>query len=160
MNLYFVRHGLAENRLEWEGSDEERPLTDKGKKQMKSMARLIQKLGIEADLIVTSPLMRALQTAKIIARKLDYKDKLVEDVRLAPGFGVDQLKELLTTHAEKNTLMLVGHEPDFSYTIGALIGGGHVVCAKGGLARVDLTNPQVLEGELVWLIPPKAAGKK
>jgi phosphohistidine phosphatase len=160
MNIYFVRHGVAANRLEWEGSDEERPLTGKGKKQMKSMARLMQRLGVEADLIFTSPLKRALQTAKIIARELDREEKLVQDVRLAPGFGTDKLKELLASHADKNALMLVGHEPDFSYIIGALIGGGHVVCAKGGLARVDLTNPQVLEGELVWLIPPKASVKK
>lgn len=159
MNLFFVRHALAANRLEWEGSDEERPLTEKGKKQMKSMARLIEKMGIEVDLILTSPLKRALQTAKIIARKLESKGKLVQDARLAPGFGIEQLREILASQADKQALMFVGHEPDFSFTMSALIGGGHVVCAKGSLARLDLSDSKVLEGELVWLIPPKAAGK-
>ncbi len=158
MNLYFVRHAIAANRLEWEGSDEERPLTEKGKKQMKSIARLIKKMGVEVDLILTSPLKRARQTAKIIARELDCREKLMEDARLSPGFGIEQLKEILAGYAAKNALMLVGHEPDFSFTISTLSGGGHIVCAKGSFARLNLSNPQVLEGELVWLIPPKAAG--
>lgn len=160
MILYFVRHGIAANRAEWEASDEGRPLTGKGKKQMKAMGRLMRKVGVETDFIFTSPLKRALQTAKIIAGELDCKEKMVEDGRLAPGFGIPQLKELVASHSDKKALMLVGHEPDFGYTIGTLIGGGHVLCAKGGLARVDISDPQILEGELVWLIPPTVTRKK
>jgi phosphohistidine phosphatase len=52
-------------------------------------------------------------------------------------------------------MMLVGHEPDFSLTISALTGGGRILLKKGGLARVDLTSSEPLQGELVWLLPPK-----
>jgi phosphohistidine phosphatase len=82
----------------------------------------------------------------------------VQEERLAPGFGVDDLTQVLQTHPQAENIMLVGHEPDFSITIGALT-GGRVVCKKGGLARVDITSTEPLQGELVWLIPPKVLAR-
>jgi phosphohistidine phosphatase len=154
MKLYFLRHGLAD-RSEWFGSDFERPLTERGKARMAREAATIAELGIAPDLIITSPLTRAYQTAEIVAEHLDLLDRLIEDERLAPGFGPDELVEILQMHSDAVEIMLVGHEPDFSQTIGHLIGGGQVVCKKGSLARVDVYDDISLEGELVWLIPPK-----
>ncbi len=155
MILYFLRHGLAGDRDEWTGDDFERPLTEEGKERMVREAATIARLGLNLDLILTSPLVRAYQTAEIIAQELNLMDKLVKDERLGLDFGLEKLALLLQTYPAAAALMLVGHEPSFSETIGDLIGGGNVECKKGSLARVDLPNPLSLKGDLVWLIPPK-----
>lgn len=155
MKLYFLRHGLAWNREEWAGEDADRPLTEEGKTRMAREAKTIAKLELGLTAIITSPLVRAYQTAEIVARELQMLDQLVKDERVSPGFGSDQLGEILRAHPKADALMLVGHEPDFSDLISCLIGGGRVECKKGGLALVDLDTTS-LKGELVWLIPPKA----
>lgn len=157
MELFFLRHGLAGDRSEWQGDDAKRPLTDEGKEKMKRTAATLAALDLGLDVIITSPFVRAQQTAEIVARKLNCS--LVEDKRLAPGFNADQLYKLLLDHPDANTVMLVGHEPDFSETISALIGGGRVVCKKGGLALVELPNAHSRQGELVWLVPPKVLAR-
>jgi phosphohistidine phosphatase len=157
--LYFLRHGLAANRSEWSGDDSERPLTSKGQALMAREAQTIAQLGLQLDLILTSPLVRALQTARIVAEALGMQERLQADERLAPGFGMPALAEVLKERSGVSALMLVGHEPDFSETIGALIGGGRVVCKKGSLARVDLPDDGSLAGDLVWLIPPGGLGR-
>ena len=154
MILYFLRHGLAGNRADWKGEDSLRPLTKKGMKNMVSQAKRLADLDLGLDLIITSPLARAFQTADIVADELKLGETMVQDERLAPGFGIDDLAQLLNEHAGAENIMLVGHEPDFSQTISALIGGCRLVCKKGGLARVDIFSMDPLQGELVWLIPP------
>ena len=155
MKLYFLRHGLAAEREEWSGDDAARPLTDEGKARMARAAAVFAKLELGLDAIITSPLVRAVQTAEIVARELKMQNRLVTDERLAPGFDADALAKILPAYPKAAALMLVGHEPDFSETISYLIGGGRVVCKKGGLALVEL-NATNLKGELVWLVPPKA----
>ena len=151
--IYFLRHGLAD-RSEWSGDDFQRPLTAVGKAQMAREAKTIARLNLEVDLILSSPLARAHQTADIVAGALDMRDRLVADRRLAPGFDVGALEEMVREHPGLSTFMVVGHEPDFSETISALIGGGRIVCKKGAMARVDLPDDGSLNGELVWLVPP------
>jgi phosphohistidine phosphatase len=158
MQLYFLRHGLAGQRDEWKGADFDRPLTEDGKKRMMREAAAIRELKVNPDVIITSPLTRAYQTAKIVAKQLNMLDRLVTEELLKPGFGPDTLKQLVKKYAGVKVLMLVGHEPDFSTTISHIIGGGSVVCKKGGLAFVELQKPYDLKGELVWLIPPKLLG--
>jgi phosphohistidine phosphatase len=154
MILYFLRHGLAGLREEWTEDDSLRPLTKLGMKKMVKTADLLAGLDLGLDLIVTSPLTRAFQTADIVAHRFKLEDHLMQDERLAPGFGTQELIEILQAYPEAENIMLVGHEPDFSFTIGALT-GGRVVCKKGGLARVDITSTDPLQGELAWLVPPK-----
>jgi phosphohistidine phosphatase len=153
IRLYFLRHGLAD-RSAWSGDDFLRPLTARGKQQLARTAEIIAALDLGIEMIFSSPLTRAYQTAEIIAEALTMRDQLVTDERLAPGFGPPALRMLLQEHAGVANVMLVGHEPDFSQTIGTLIGGGRVVCKKGSLARVDLPEGDSLAGELVWLAPP------
>jgi phosphohistidine phosphatase len=155
MILYFLRHGLADDRAGWLADDTQRPLTKEGKDKMALEAEVFIRVNLGLDLIVTSPLMRAFQTAQIVAQRLDMEDKLIQDERLAPGFDLQKLSEILAAHPGMETVMLVGHEPDFSETISVLIGGGRVICKKGGLARVDVTSQLPLSGELAWLMPPK-----
>ena len=105
-------------------------------------------------LIVSSPLPRALQTAKIAAECL--KAKLREDESLAPGFGMRELRTLLKRHRSKS-LMLVGHEPDFTTVISKLTGAS-LKLSKAGVAFLDI-DPESEKGRLLWLFPPKFARK-
>lgn len=155
MKLYFLRHGLAGERSEWKGDDAKRPLTDEGKEKTERAATTIAHWGLAFDLIISSPYDRAYQTAEIVARKLEMQDKLLKDDRLMPGFDVDQLTKLIADYSKAMRLVFVGHEPDFSQVVSQLIGGGRIVMKKGGLACVDLPDPQSLKGELLWLVTPK-----
>jgi phosphohistidine phosphatase len=155
MEIYFLRHGDAGSRESWKGSDASRPLSDEGAARMEREASTLALLRLPLDLIISSPLVRAQQTAEIVARRLNLIDALAEDERLAPGFGAAELGSIMREHRALTALMLVGHEPDFSTVIAACIGGGHVECKKGGLARVDFQDPSSLSGLLVWLLPPR-----
>jgi phosphohistidine phosphatase len=155
MILYLLRHGLAGSSNDWKGDDRERPLTNKGKKNLEISAETISRMELGLERILTSPLTRARQTAVIIANQLKMKKSMLEDERLVHGFDIHKLADILQDHAEVNVLMLVGHEPDFSTVISTLTGGSRIELKKGGLARVDLPNPSVMEGNLTWLLPPQ-----
>lgn len=155
VQLYFLRHGQAENRHTWQGDDSQRPLTVEGKKRMTREAAGIRTLGLHLDLIVSSPLVRAYQTAEIVARSQGEAIRLVPDDRVAPGFGPTHLAAILGEHKRAQGIMLVGHEPDFSETIGHVTGGSRLVMKKGALAYVELDDPTSRQGRLVWLLPPK-----
>jgi phosphohistidine phosphatase len=151
MKLYFLRHGEAD-WPDWKKPDDERPLTKGGKKEMNEVGKFLHRLKVRPDLIVTSPLPRAAQTAEIAA---DYlRAKLRKDESLAPGFGVRELRTVLNRHCVKN-LMLVGHEPDFTNVISELTGAS-LKLSKAGVAFVDL-DPETAEAKLLWLFPPKVA---
>jgi phosphohistidine phosphatase len=151
MELYFLRHGEAD-WPDWKKSDDERPLTKRGKREMRDVAKFLDRLKVRPDLIVTSPLPRAAQTAEIAA---DYlKAKLRKDELLAPGFGPSKLRTVIKRHRAK-VLMLVGHEPDFTQVISELTGAS-LKLSKGGGALLDV-DPESEEGKLLWLFPPKFA---
>jgi phosphohistidine phosphatase len=153
MQLYFLRHGEAD-WPGWTKPDDERPLTDFGKKEVRQVAKFLNRLKVKPDLIVTSPLPRALQTAEVAAEQL--KTNLRQDETLEPGFGISELKTVLKRHRSK-VLMLVGHEPDFSSVISALTGAS-LKLSKAGVALVDI-DPEAQEGRFLWLFPPKFARK-
>jgi phosphohistidine phosphatase len=153
MQLYFLRHGEAD-WPDWTKPDDERPLTDFGKKELRQVAKFLNRLKVKPDLIVTSPLPRALQTAEVAAEQL--KTKLCQDEALEPGFGISELGTVLKRHRAK-VLMLVGHEPDFSSVISALTGAS-LKFSKAGVALVDV-DPETEKGRLLWLFPPKFARK-
>lgn len=112
-------------------------------------------LPLALDVVITSPLVRARQTAAIVADALKMRERLLEDERLGLDFSPSRLIGILQEHRKANAIMLVGHEPSMSETISHLVGGARITFKKGGLARVDVPDPSSLEGELVWLIPPK-----
>lgn len=155
MELYVLRHGDAGSRETWNGSDAERPLSNEGAARMEREAATLARLALPIDVVLTSPLVRARQTAEIVVRRLDLIGALREDDRLAPGFGPEDLGHILQDYRDRRAILLVGHEPDLSAVVSACIGGGLVECKKGGLARVDIKNPGSIEGVLVWLLPPR-----
>jgi phosphohistidine phosphatase len=153
MEVYFLRHGEAD-WPNWKKGDDERPLTKRGKKEMREVAAFLKRVKARPDLIVTSPLPRASQTAEIAAGRLKVKCR--EDKLLSPGFRRDALERLLKKYPEKS-LMIVGHEPDFTETISELTGGS-LKLSKAGIVLVEL-NHSWRNGRLLWLIPPKIATK-
>ena len=160
MRVYFLRHGKAEDRAAWRGDDADRPLTAEGEEALRREAKALRAMDLALDVIVTSPLARARRTAEIVADELGLGGRLVEDDRLAPGFDVRRLEQVLAAHGPAGAVMVVGHEPDFSETVAELIGGGDVVMKKGGLARVDVTAPAAGGGQLVWLLTPPLLGSR
>jgi phosphohistidine phosphatase len=158
MKCYFLRHGVAVEPDEWQGSDSDRPLTREGRARMEREAKAIAKLSLDVDCIVTSPLLRARQTAEILAARLDLRDRLVEDARLAAGFNPQRLREILEAHVDARSIVLVGHEPTMSATIGRLIGDASIELKKAALACVELTGGSAA-GTLLFLIPPKLLAK-
>ncbi|HEY6327459.1 MAG TPA: phosphohistidine phosphatase SixA [Candidatus Cybelea sp.] len=163
MNCYFLRHGIAVAPQAWHGSDDDRPLTPEGEKRMEREARAIADLDLDVDTIVTSPLLRARQTAEIVADRLRVGDGLVEDARVAHGFDADGVVAILREHDRAASVMFVGHEPSMSATVGRLVGGASIELKKGGLAGVELDDPPAGAGTLICLIPPKvlaALGKR
>ena len=153
MQLCFLRHGEAD-WPHWTRPDDERPLTDFGKKEVRQVAKFLSRLKVKPNLVVSSPLPRALQTAEVAAGQL--KTKLRQDEALEPGFGISELRMLLKRHGSK-VLMLVGHEPDFTSVISALTGAS-LKLSKAGVALVDFA-PETQKGRLLWLFPPKFARK-
>ena len=153
MQLYFLRHGEAD-WPHWTRPDDERPLTDFGKKEVRQVAKFLSRLKVKPNLVVSSPLPRALQTAEIAAEQL--KTKLRQDEALEPGFGISELRTLLKRHGSK-VLMLVGHEPDFTSVISALTDAS-LKLSKAGVALVDF-DPETEKGRLLWLFPPRVARK-
>jgi phosphohistidine phosphatase len=155
MRCFFLRHGIAVDPEAWSGSDFDRPLTREGRERMEREARAIDELSLDLDCIVTSPLLRAAETARLVAERLDMVGKLVEDPRLGSGFNLERFAAILAGHADAKTIMLVGHEPSMSMTIGRAIGAASVELKKAALAGIELDDPSAPRGTLFCLIPPK-----
>jgi phosphohistidine phosphatase len=155
MKLMFLRHGIAEDRSA-DGSDHSRRLTPEGKDLMRLEATGMVRAGIKPALILTSPLVRAVQTAEIVAEVLDMDDRLRQEARLGPGFTLEHLRTITVAHSDRRALMLVGHEPTLSVVVGQLIGGANVRMKKGSLAIVDVEEVEHGAGCLQALLPPSA----
>ena len=151
MRLYFLRHGEAD-WPNWDRPDDERPLTERGKKEMRKVARFLHALNIPLEEIVSSPLPRARQTADIVADR--FQMHVREHELLAHGFNVSGCKKLAQQYPV-DELMIVGHEPTFTEVIAALT-GATCKLSKGGVALVDL-GAERMNGRLLWLFPPKLA---
>src|SRR5262245_29847923 len=157
MDLYFLRHGKAEDVGEGGASDDfSRALTAVGVTEMEAEAKALDRLGLKLDQIVTSPLVRAKQTAQIVAKRLGLKKELIESELLAPGCDMKHLRKLLSAYDTQQTIMLVGHEPDISAIVGELIGEASIEMKKAGVAAVSIgSSIKAGAGVLQWLIPPK-----
>lgn len=162
MKLYVVRHGIAIDRTDpMATNDDERWLTDEGKTKTRQVALGLAALGVQVDAILTSPLVRARQTAEIIAKVLQPPREIHISDNLEPGFSVEALCEEISRMKGAQSLMLVGHEPDLGDLISTLVWGddsGLVQMKKAGVALLALSGLPPSERGVVlkWLLPPKA----
>ena len=154
--VYLLRHGIAVPSGTRDFADDERPLTPKGEKQMRKIARRLRRLDLRLDRIVTSPLPRALKTAEIVAEALGMSDRLKTADALRAERDAASIRDWLQTRTEPR-LMLVGHNPSLTNLISVLITDGHhpLVCdlRKGGIAA--LSNPDDRGLRLDWLATPR-----
>ncbi|MGQ0602094.1 MAG: SixA phosphatase family protein [Anaerolineales bacterium] len=151
MRLYFVRHGLA-HWPSWPGNDAERPLNPEGIAMMKAAAAGLARRGVQPELILYSPLLRARQTAEIIAEALSRTGYLREHHLLEPGFNPKALRDLVHEHPALSAVMFVGHAPDMGEVVTHLT--GHAVKFKEGtVAHVKVKEPEKkhLKGKLEWI---------
>jgi phosphohistidine phosphatase len=160
MDLYILRHAIAVQRgTSGNASDSDRSLTPAGKKKMRCIARGMKALGLEFDLILSSPLRRARQTAEIVAREFKVEKKLEFTPHLEVGGDPERLvRDLADRHGPLKSILLVGHEPQLSCLISVLVFGSDaadVVMKKGGLCK--LTADSLCYGRcamLKWLLTP------
>jgi phosphohistidine phosphatase len=151
MKLCFLRHGEAD-WPNWTKPDNERPLTERGRKEMKRVAKFLERLKLVPDVILTSPLPRASQTAEIVGKRLGIELEI--ESALAHGFNIERLRRLLAKR-DAECIMIVGHEPEFSEVIGELTDGKTKI-SKAGVALLEI-NRSCTSGTLLWLFPPKFA---
>jgi phosphohistidine phosphatase len=157
MQLVIIRHAIAVDRETTDVPDEERPLTRKGIRRFRSAARGLARLVPRPDMLFTSPLLRARQTARIAARAWGGPDP-VEAVALAGG-AFEEVAETLSGFAAEAVVAIVGHEPQVSEILARLLGGAdaeRLVFKKGGVALVDVPGRLEEGGTLVFYMPPRA----
>lgn len=161
MNLYILRHGIAaEPGSPGSAQDSQRPLTPKGRRKLRGIAESMKALDLKFDLILSSPFLRARQTAEIVAKVLRCTRRLEFTDRLAPSESPARCVELLARLAPPlNDVLLVGHEPYLSELVSLLISGGRdarVVLKKGGLCKLAAKSLKPgRSAELEWLLTPK-----
>jgi len=159
IELYLVRHGLAAERGPKYPDDRLRPLTPTGVKRFASSVPGLLELGVVIDLVLTSPLERARDTATLLAAGLKPKPAIVEVEALAPGGRHQAIVEAIKTHSKRHRrLALVGHEPDLGELAARLLGArGTVQFRKGAVSAIDVDGATPGgPGTLRWLLTPRA----
>jgi len=161
MKLYLVRHGIA---IDPEDpvcpSEAERYLTEKGTQRARKAAQGMRAMGVTADVIISSPLVRAIQTAEIFAEELEFKGKkLKKSIALEWGAPPENIfAELAKLKSPPDSIMLFGHAPHLDRTIALAIGANEDTTAlkKSGAACLEMESLSPPHGQLVWLMTPKA----
>ncbi len=161
MNLYFLRHAVAVDRASPDYvEDSQRPLTPDGRQKMERVARGMKALGLSFDWILSSPSLRAVATAEIVAKALELGRKMKFSEYLAPEGDPERLVEQIgRMDGSRKRLLVVGHEPYLSGLAGTLIGGHGGVglqLKKGGLCKLAIAKLKFGRcAELKWLLTPR-----
>lgn len=157
LELYLIRHGIAADRGEEYPDDSKRPLTSRGIARLKKEAKALDDLAVAFDLIITSPLVRARQTADVLAESLKAKPQVTTSDSLAPAGTPAAVMQEIGKHARKASIALVGHEPNLGELAARLIGARTPFAfKKGAICRIDfeVLPPKGL-GQLQWFVPPR-----
>jgi phosphohistidine phosphatase len=160
-SIYLVRHAIAAERGKEYPDDTLRPLTTEGIEKFRQVAKGLARLDVRVDRILTSPLVRARQTADILAEELPGRPEVIETDALVPGATFDELRTHLAEFNRCDSVALVGHEPDIGQLAARLLGLRHPLAfKKGGVCRIDMeTLPPSGPGELRWFAPPRMLGR-
>ena len=155
--LYLVRHAIAAERGDDYPDDGKRPLTDRGIKRFRKIAKALAGMGVDVDVILSSPLVRARQTAEILAQALPGHPPIVESDALLPGAAFSELAAALAEYDHAEGIAMTGHEPSIGAFAARLAGAkGEFDLKKGGACRIDVERlPVSGPGRLRWLATPK-----
>src|SRR5262245_10032874 len=155
--LYIVRHAIAAERGDDWPDDDKRPLTEKGIVRFKDGLSGLRWLDVAIDEIFSSPLVRANQTAELLAAAISTKPSVKPLAALAPGQSPDEVMAQLSRVAKRRRIALVGHEPGLGELAAHLIGAKRPLeFRKGGVCRIDLQGlNETRPGALIWFVTPK-----
>jgi len=159
--LYLIRHAIAAERGEEWPNDDKRPLTERGMSRFKEEVEGLKELDVEIDEIFSSPLVRAKQTAQILAAGMKGKPTLKTLDQLAPGHTPAAVMTQLAKVAKRRRIALVGHEPDLGELAAHLIGAGRALpFKKGGVCRIDVESlVSRRAAALIWFVTPRVLRK-
>jgi phosphohistidine phosphatase len=165
MELYFLRHAIAAERNDLKYKDDSlRPLTAQGRKKMYRAARGMQSLGLKYDAILSSPYLRAKQTAEIVVHTYKLKDKRLHFTdNLLPPTSIEKLiKEVQALFPNSKNVLLVGHEPHLTEMISSLLKSNKpldIDLKKGGLCHLSIDWPsKEATAILIWILTPTQLG--
>ena len=161
MNLYLMRHADAGVPRENPVLDAKRGLVKEGKQQCMLMAGVLTGLKAQIDVIISSPLKRARQSAQFVATEIGFEQPILASPALAPEADFAAFQQLISEHSAREGVLVVGHNPNLHQFIARLIsgnghpaGGGTIRLRKGSIARIDLAKRPA---QLQWLIDPRLA---
>lgn len=161
MNLYILRHASAGLRRANPILDRKRPLDKEGKRHCLQLAYVLNAMKLQFDVVISSPMKRSMQTASLVGTETGYEAKVLSSPALAPEATYPQFRKLLRDSADRENLLLVGHNPTLTLFLGSLLmpatsgpdnGVASVRLRKGSLARVSMTRgPATLQ----WMLDPR-----
>lgn len=157
MIVYFLRHASAGQSKKDPAADEKRPLDKEGIDQCRYVGRWLAAINVQIEVVISSPLKRASQTASLVSNEIGHEGKLVLHPALRPEAAYEDFRELLEENSKRDAIMVVGHNPNFSRFLSLLISGSTadtcVDLKKAAIAKVDVTGR--MRGVLGWCIVPK-----
>ena len=153
IQLCLLRHADAGDPAEWAGPDDDRPLSARGEAQAERLATFLHGVRLHADVVISSPKVRARRTAEIVADGLGAKVRI--DDRLGGPVDPRTIDEILADAGSPERVVLAGHDPDLSDLLTGLTGSPGVTMKKGTFARIDVRGRVAdRRGTLRWLVPP------
>ena len=156
MFLYFLRHASAGQPLSNSKKDEKRGLDKDGIEQCGYVGRALAALGVQVEIIISSPLKRSTQTAALVGNEMGHEGKLVLEAALRPEATFSDFQKMLDKYARQDSLMVVGHNPNLKEFLGRVIGESgceaNVELKKGAVAKVEMRRTS---GSLSWCITPR-----
>lgn len=156
MFLYFLRHASAGQHMSSAKKDEKRGLDKDGIQQCGYMGRALAALGVQVDIIVSSPLKRSTQTAALVGNEMGHEGKLVLDAGLRPEATFSDFQKMLEKYSRQDSVMVVGHNPNLQEFLGRVISGSDceatVELKKGAVAKVEMRRNS---GSLSWCLTPR-----
>ena len=156
--IYILRHGHAE-QVENIINDFDRALTVEGIEKINRLGSFFNTLETKLEIVLSSPFLRAKQTAEILVSNLNPKPEIKIVDFLSCGASSKDISKGLLDYSTNKSILIVGHSPDLDVFLGKLIGAGKVNLKKGALAKVNFENNIEISGELEWLITPKIVKK-